>query len=111
VALNDSPAAFATLGMSPATTKVVVFAVSAGMAGLGGVLYAGQQGGIGASDVQLFSSLTLLLLVSVWGIRTASGALAAGLGLSITPLIETHLPSNLSNLTGGISVFGSAPIR
>jgi len=100
VALNDSPAAFATLGMSPAWTKVAVFALSAGMAGLGGVLYAGQQGGIGGSDVLLFSSLTLLLLVSIWGIRTASGALAGGLSLSVLPVAQAHLPHALADLTG-----------
>ena len=56
-------------------TKVIVFSLSAAMAGLGGVFYAGQQGGIGATDVQFIGSLTLLLFVAIWGIRTMTGAL------------------------------------
>ena len=48
VAMSDSPAAFATVGLSSVRTKVIVFSLSAAMAGLGGVFYAGQQGGIGA---------------------------------------------------------------
>ena len=78
VAMNDSPAAFATVGLSSVRTKVFVFTLSAAMAGLGGVFYAGQQGGIGANDVQFFGSLTLLLFVAIWGIRTLTGALLGG---------------------------------
>ena len=38
VALSDSPAAFATLGMSPTISKMVVFGASAALAGVGGML-------------------------------------------------------------------------
>ena len=55
--MSDSPAAFATVGLSSVRTKVIVFTLSAAMAGLGGVFYAGQQGGIGANDVQFIGSL------------------------------------------------------
>ena len=75
VAMSDSPAAFATVGLSSVRTKMIVFTLSAAMAGLGGVFYAGQQGGIGANDVQFIGSLTLLLFVAIWGIRTVTGAL------------------------------------
>ena len=100
VAMNDSPAAFATVGLSSVRTKVVVFTVSAAMAGLGGVFYAGEQGGIGANDVQFFASLTLLLFVAIWGIRTLTGALLGGVTAAALPVLQTHLPRSLADLTG-----------
>ena len=100
VAMNDSPAAFATVGLNSVRTKVVVFTVSAAMAGLGGVFYAGEQGGIGANDVQFFASLTLLLFVAIWGIRTLTGALLGGVTAAALPVFQTHLPRSLADLTG-----------
>jgi branched-chain amino acid transport system permease protein len=49
-ALNDSPAACATLGVNTNVTKLVVFAASAGLAGLSGALF-------GATTVALFPTL------------------------------------------------------
>jgi len=42
VAMNDSRR-LRTLGIDATVTKMIAFGVSAGMAGLGGVLYAGVQ--------------------------------------------------------------------
>jgi branched-chain amino acid transport system permease protein len=114
VALSDSQAAYATLGLSANWTKVVVFAVSAAIAGLGGCLYAGQQLGIGGSDVQFFSSLTLLLLVTIFGIRTVTGALLGGLAAALLPYAESHLPTAFGGLAGlvagvGIVLIGRSP--
>jgi branched-chain amino acid transport system permease protein len=100
VAMSDSPAAFAMVGLSSVRTKMIVFSLSAAMAGLGGVFYAGQQGGIGATDVQYIGSLTLLLFVAIWGIRTISGALLGGLTAAALPVLQTHLPTSLADLTG-----------
>lgn len=100
VAMSDSPAAYATVGLNSVRTKVIVFTLSAAMAGLGGVFYAGQQGGIGANDVQFIGSLTLLLFVAIWGIRTISGALLGGMTAAALPVLQTHLPSSLADLTG-----------
>ncbi len=100
VAMSDSPAAYATVGLSSVRTKVLVFSLSAAMAGLGGVLYAGQQYGIGANDVQFIGSLTLLLFVAIWGIRSITGALLGGLTAAAFPVLQTHLPSSLADLTG-----------
>jgi branched-chain amino acid transport system permease protein len=114
VALSDSEAAYATLGLSANWTKVVVFAVSAGIAGLGGCLYAGMQLGIGGNDVQFFGSLTLLLLVTIFGIRTMTGALLGGLAAALLPYAESHLPSAFGGLAGlvagvGIVLVGRIP--
>ena len=91
VALGDSPTGCATVGMSIAATKLSVFALSAGMAGLGGALLGGQQRAVAAGDFNLIISLTLLLLAVVWGVRTVSGVLIAGVLLELAPLLQGHL--------------------
>jgi branched-chain amino acid transport system permease protein len=100
VAMSDSPAAFAMVGLNAVRTKVIVFSLSAAMAGLGGVFYAGQQGGIGATDVQYIGSLTLLLFVAIWGIRTLTGGLLGGMTAAALPVLQTHLPTSLADLVG-----------
>ena len=91
-----------------------MFALAAAMAGLGGVLYAGQQGPSAANDVQFLASLILLLFVAIWGIRTLSGALLGGLTAAPLPVLQTHLPVVLADLTGlvagvGIMLLGRSP--
>jgi len=106
VALNDSPAAFATLGMNARVVKVAVFALSAAMAGLGGCLYAGGRGAISANDVLFFSSLTLLLFVAIWGMRTVTGGILGGLTAAALPVAATHLPHALTDLSGLVAGVG-----
>jgi branched-chain amino acid transport system permease protein len=90
-ALADSPPASATIGMNLTRTKLAVFAASAALAGLAGALYGGQQRIAGPSDFQLLLSLTILLLAVVWGIRTISGMLFAGLTAAIAPQVQAHV--------------------
>jgi branched-chain amino acid transport system permease protein len=107
-ALADSPSASATLGMNLVATKLVVFAVSAGLAGLAGAFYGGQQGLVGAADFQLLLSLTLVLLAVVWGVRTVTGMLFAGLLFAIFPVLQSHVPAlrDLVYLGTGLAAIG-----
>ena len=70
LAMKDSPAACATLGMNTTSTKLTVFTLSAAMAGVGGAFYAAAQGGVAASNFD-FAILTeggLVALTAEWGI-------------------------------------------
>jgi branched-chain amino acid transport system permease protein len=106
VALNDSPAACATVGLNVRRTRLAVFALSAAMAGLGGVLYGGLQGPVSADDFQVLVSLTLLLLLVIWGVRTPTGALLAGLTMATLPVLQSHVSwvSSLPALVVGVGV-------
>jgi branched-chain amino acid transport system permease protein len=86
LAMKDSPAACATVGVDLTRLKLKVFAMSAAMAGVGGALYAGTLGSVGYERFNFFESLPLLLLAVVGGIGTASGALFAGLILGGFPI-------------------------
>ena len=107
-ALADSPAASATVGMNLTATKLTVFAISAGLAGLGGALDGQQQGLVGEPDFQLLLSLTLVLLAVVWGIRTMTGMLVAGLLFAFFPVIQSHFPAlrDLLYLGTGLAAIG-----
>ena len=79
IALKDSPAASATLGMSLLRQKMLVFSISSGIAGFGGALYAAQLGSVTRDHFEIFVSLPLVLLVVVAGIGYVSGAFAGGI--------------------------------
>jgi branched-chain amino acid transport system permease protein len=107
LAMKDSPAAAATIGMNLTATKFAVFTFSAGMAGLGGALYGGtlgaQTGSVTAEDFRFFESLPLLLLGVVGGISSAAGALVAGIMLGGMPLMVEQWAwfENLSRVLPG----------
>ena len=108
MALNDSPAAFATLGMNPTVSKMMVFAASAALAGVGGILFAGQSLALSAIDVQMFASLEIVLFVTIFGIRTTQGALLGGLAAALLPLASSHLPWWGVGATGIVAGVGIA---
>jgi len=93
IALRDSPAACATLGLNQRWFRVAVFSASAGIAGLGGALLAGLNEFTTANDFQTILSLPLLLTVVVAGVTTASGAFVGGLLLMLLPVLQSTVPS------------------
>jgi branched-chain amino acid transport system permease protein len=96
-AMKDSPAACATLGMNLTLTKMQVFALSAGIAGVGGALLAGLQNGASVSQFDALQSLPILLMAAAGGIALVSGALAGGVFYASFPIIADAIPS-LANL-------------
>ena len=84
VALNDSPAACATVGLNPTVTKVAIFALAAGLAGLGGALWATLQLTVTGHTFTIFNGVAFLLFLVILSPRTVSGAFLASLTYSIT---------------------------
>jgi branched-subunit amino acid ABC-type transport system permease component len=82
-ALRDSPAAAATLGMNVVRLKLLVFMLSAAIAGLGGALMSAQVGSVNIDRFDIFLSLALLMLTVVGGAGYVSGALFGGLLLGV----------------------------
>ena len=76
-----------TLGLNQRWLRVALFAVSAGIAGLGGAFLAGLHGFSTADDFQTMYSLQLLLAVSVAGVTTMTGAFSGGLLLMLLPVL------------------------
>ena len=103
VAVNDSPAACATLGVNVNYTKLIVFTTSAMMCGLAGVLIGGVTKQVDALTFPALLSLVALLLARVGGINTATGVLLGAFTFALFPVFVPHLPHILHNqflLTG-----------
>jgi branched-chain amino acid transport system permease protein len=93
VAMSDSHAASATVGMSIVKTKLAVFIFAGALAGLAGVLYGGMTPTVASSQFQFVNSLVLFVGVVLAGVTILAGAVQAGVGLAVVPLIAQHIPS------------------
>ncbi|HVX22637.1 MAG TPA: ABC transporter permease [Acidimicrobiales bacterium] len=103
LALNDSPAACATVGLNPAITKVIVFAVAAGLAGLGGALWNTLQFTVTAKTFTIFSGVMFLLFLVIWNVRTVSGAFLAALTYAISANVP-HLNQVQGLVVGALGI-------
>lgn len=106
LAMKESPAACATLGLNLTRTKLAVFTLSAAMAGIGGALYAGALRVTDAEAFQFFSGLSVLLVMVVAGIATIGAAVACGIGVG-APILANLFP-HLPELP--LVLFGTAGI-
>ncbi|GAA3204483.1 ABC transporter permease [Actinocorallia longicatena] len=79
IALRDSEAAYATLGGNLLIARVLVFALSAGIAGLGGALYGMQQQSITADQFSFIAGLPIFLIAVVGGLGRVGNGLFTGL--------------------------------
>jgi branched-chain amino acid transport system permease protein len=99
VAANDSPAACATLGVNVSSTKLIAFAVSAGIAGLAGVLYGGSTGSVQAPSFAFLLSLFVLLLARIGGINTGTGALLGASTFTMFSILALHTGALATHIT------------
>lgn len=78
-AMRSSETAAATIGISVVRSKLIVFGLSAFIAGLGGGLYAVsiERATVGSFDVLI--GIVWLAIVVTWGIRSVVGALMAAI--------------------------------
>jgi len=75
IAVRDNPTGAAAFTVSPFRTKVVAFALSGGIAGLGGALLAGAAGSVPLTErfFQVEDSLALVAIVVIGGLGSTSG--------------------------------------
>ncbi|MDX3230382.1 ABC transporter permease [Streptomyces sp. ME19-01-6] len=93
IALRDSEAAYATLGGRLLVAKTAVFALSAGIAGLGGALYGMQLQTVTADQFNLIAGLPIFLIAVIGGL----GAVGTGLFTGIAFVLPAQLMSGLGS--------------
>jgi len=110
LAMSDSQVACATLGMSLTWTKVILFAASAGLAGLAGALFGGLRGSVGTNDFVVLNSLGLFLILAIWGVDSMLAVFLAGLSYSLLSVLQAHFPDirGLPFLLTGLGALGLA---
>jgi branched-chain amino acid transport system permease protein len=100
IAMADSPAASATIGMNLTTSKIVVFALSGAMAGFAGAMLGLSKGALSVDSFPLFAGLPLVLLLAVQGVRYPVAAFLGVIGLVSFPALYevTGHPSFLTSI-------------
>jgi branched-subunit amino acid ABC-type transport system permease component len=87
-ALRGSEVAAASIGISRSRSQIIAFALSAGIAGLGGGLLSIQDAQANyTASFQPFLGLVWIVLVVTIGSRTVEGAIQAGLAFAFVPEI------------------------
>jgi ABC-type branched-subunit amino acid transport system ATPase component/branched-subunit amino acid ABC-type transport system permease component len=82
-AINSAEPAAVTAGISSVRTKLSLFAVSAGIAGLGGVLLVTYDQSAAATTYTTPVGLVWLATVVLWGVRKPATAIVAGITSSL----------------------------
>ncbi|MEU8842139.1 ATP-binding cassette domain-containing protein [Streptomyces roseus] len=107
LAVRSAPAAAMASGVSVLRTKLLLFTVSAGLAGFGGVLLASYNTRITATDFTAMTGLVWLAVVVAAGVRRPQYAVVAGVVFAVAPRVmadyvtqSAHLPVILFGLAG-----------
>jgi branched-chain amino acid transport system permease protein len=106
-ALRGSETAAATIGISANRAKIVAFALSAGIAGIGGAMLATFDRSVTADNFNVEYSLVFVVLVLTTGSRTVEGAANAGIGFVFIPEILGNLGAHFSVLTYALFGYGT----
>ena len=111
IALRDSEAASVTVGVNILETKLIVFSLSAGIAGFAGAFLAQEYGQLSAAkNFEMLSGLPIVLALVIGGTGYVSGALFAGMfGLGAILIQQTwhiSLWKSLIYLAPGLAALG-----
>ncbi len=108
LAVRSSEVAARASGIRSERTKILIFALAAGIAGVGGVMLSLFSFGASNSTAPAYEGLYWVVLAVLFGIRRPGGALLAGFAFAAGTPIFSWLATNV--LPGGRvgSLFGSA---
>lgn len=91
LALRSSPVAAATSGVSPVRAKLMLFGISAGLAGFGGAWFAMVSSPITNVSAPPLLGMVWLAVAVTFGIRRPGGAVLAGIVYAVLPAVLTNI--------------------
>lgn len=104
VAIRDSEISAQSMGIHLARYKTLSFALSAGIAGIGGALYAHKIQFLSPEQFSILQSVDLLLLVVIGGLGSIHGAFLGAIFLIVMPQLialgKDYLPPTLGQAAG-----------
>ncbi|THI91349.1 MAG: urea ABC transporter permease subunit UrtC [Nitrospira sp. CG24A] len=105
VAVRDSEKRVVFSGYTPANYKLFVFVVSAGLAGLAGLLYAPQVGIITPAQIGVLPSLEMVIWVAVGGRGSLAGAVIGAVSVNYgRSVLTNYFPELWPFMLGGLFV-------
>src|SRR5262249_21498039 len=104
-AIRDNERRLEFLGYDVASFKILVFALSASLAGLGGLLYAPQVGIITPSQVGVLPSLEIVIWVAFGGRGSLGGAVVGAIAVNwLRSVLTASYPSLWPIILGSLFV-------
>ena len=94
-AVRSSSVAAAASGVSPVRVKLSIFAVSAAIAGFGGIFYASFRGSVTVGDYPAVLGLVWLAVMVTFGVRHPPYAVVAGLVFALSPQIISYVTTSV----------------
>ena len=107
LAVRSSEVAAGTSGLAPRKAKIMIFAVSAAIAGFGGVMFSMTSGAALQTNALPLTGLVWLAVAVVFGVRRPGGALLAGFAFVGIPVIFTWIGHDY--LSGAFGDLTTAP--
>ncbi|MFO0707819.1 MAG: urea ABC transporter permease subunit UrtC [Nitrospira sp.] len=105
IAVRDSEQRVLFSGYSPTNYKLFVFVVSAGLAGLAGLLYVPQVGIITPAQIGVLPSLEMVIWVAVGGRGTLVGAIIGAVGVNFgRSVLTNYFPEFWPFFLGGLFI-------
>lgn len=105
VAVRDSEKRVVFSGYTPSSYKLFVFVVSAGLAGLAGLLYAPQVGIITPAQIGVLPSLEMVIWVAVGGRGSLAGAVLGAVSVNYgRSVLTNYFPELWPFILGGLFV-------
>ena len=105
IAVRDSEPRVVFSGYSPTNYKLFVFVVSAGLAGLAGLLYVPQVGIITPAQIGVLPSLEMVIWVAVGGRGTLVGAIIGAVGVNFgRSVLTNYFPELWPFFLGGLFI-------
>ncbi len=94
LAVRSAEAAAATLGISPTFIKMAIFAMSAGIAGLGGIMLATYNGQVTNTSTPVEIGLVWLAVTVLFGVRRPAGAVVAGMVYALSQPVLNYVTTS-----------------
>jgi len=107
-AFRGSETGARSIGVDVRRLRVTAFALSAGLAGVGGALYGSLQQSVSPNDFNYQFSLLFVVVVATMGVYSVAGAVEAGIAYTVLQQAVDNLPSRYGSLLA--MVFGLAAL-
>lgn len=107
-ALSETPAMLETQGLSTRLTRLLVFCLSAFIAGVAGALAIGQTGSVSGVGYGPLTSLTWLAVLTISGTRMLRSAILAAGALAVLPGYITSFTADKQTMVFGLVAMGAA---
>lgn len=106
-AMRGSETGAAAVGVNASWRRVLIFALSGAVAGIGGTLLAVQQASIAPGQFSYELSLAFVVIVATTGVSTVEGAIQAAFGFVVLQELLQYAPERFSGLTFVLFAIGA----